>query len=306
MKIKNLFVVLTMALFMGSIFTSCKKSDTKPAITGEALFSFVADGMTVNFTNESTISGDVTYLWSFGDDETSTEENPVHTYAQKGEYAVTLTVNDAQGGTHPVTTKVKVDKKTRIDLNDNSFDDWNAVTEDKYIMSTGGALAGTVEYAKVDYDANNVYVYIKFKGTLEYGYFFDVFLDTDNDTLTGSRSWIWPNMGADYLVEGQFTIPEASGDFLSAYFNGAAQDEWSWGEDKPFPVGYYKPGYMTNDGENAEFEFAFDRSKVPGLDNDMVQIGIFMSDPESWADVGWAPDKAEEGGVAPGFLIDMR
>ncbi len=47
--------------------------------------------LTVHFINES-FGGDA-YLWEFGDGDTSTEENPVHTYAQEGEYIITLTIS---------------------------------------------------------------------------------------------------------------------------------------------------------------------------------------------------------------------
>jgi len=305
MKMKHLCTLLTVALVLGSIFTSCKKDSSTP-ITGEALFSYTTKGMVVTFTNESTISGEVTYLWAFGDDETSTEINPVHTYAVKGEYTVTLTVTDANNETHPVITKVKVDKETRISLTDDSFADWDAVTESKFIMSTGGDLAGIVKSAKVDYDANYVYMYVEFVGTVDYGYWFDVYFDNDNDTLTGSRGWIWPTMGGDYLVEGQFSIPTST-DFTSFYFDPtAAQDAWAWLDDQPFPAGYATQGHIANNGANGAIEIGFKRDKIPGLSNDMIEIAVFLSDPDSWADVGYAPDKAPEGGKAGGWLIDMR
>ncbi len=63
----------------------------------KADFTFVADGMTVTFTNAST--GATAYMWDFGDEVTSTEQNPTHEYAAAGEYTVTLTVSDAAGAT---------------------------------------------------------------------------------------------------------------------------------------------------------------------------------------------------------------
>lgn len=41
--------------------------------------------------------GGLTYLWDFGDGTTSTAASPWHVFAASGEYAVTLTVTDAQG-----------------------------------------------------------------------------------------------------------------------------------------------------------------------------------------------------------------
>ncbi len=50
-------------------------------------------GNSVQFFNNST--GDIiSYLWNFGDGETSNEENPIHIYSQIGIYSVTLTVYD--------------------------------------------------------------------------------------------------------------------------------------------------------------------------------------------------------------------
>ena len=39
----------------------------------------------------------VAFEWDFGDGESSTEPNPVHTYAEPGEYEVTLTVMNECG-----------------------------------------------------------------------------------------------------------------------------------------------------------------------------------------------------------------
>src|SRR5690606_37973859 len=38
-----------------------------------------------------------TWLWNFGDQATSTEQNPTHTYQSKGIYQVSLTVTNAAG-----------------------------------------------------------------------------------------------------------------------------------------------------------------------------------------------------------------
>jgi PKD repeat protein len=48
--------------------------------------------LTVQFTNTST--GATTYLWNFGDGNTSTQTNPAHTYLTPGSYTVTLTATN--------------------------------------------------------------------------------------------------------------------------------------------------------------------------------------------------------------------
>ncbi|MFC1948478.1 PKD domain-containing protein, partial [Chloroflexota bacterium] len=43
------------------------------------------------------------YLWEFGDGETSTDENPSHSYDDSGYYTVSLTVTDDRGNTDTQT-----------------------------------------------------------------------------------------------------------------------------------------------------------------------------------------------------------
>ncbi|MGD8474859.1 MAG: C1 family peptidase [Anaerolineae bacterium] len=64
-------------------------------------FSFTTSGLTVDFTDESTDSdGTITaWNWDFGDGNTSTAQNPLHTYAADGIYNVSLTVTDNEAAT---------------------------------------------------------------------------------------------------------------------------------------------------------------------------------------------------------------
>ena len=60
--------------------------------------------LTVSFTDQST--GDITsWLWNFGDGNTDSTRNPIHTYASPGTYTVTLTVSGPDGS----DTAVKAD-----------------------------------------------------------------------------------------------------------------------------------------------------------------------------------------------------
>lgn len=72
--------------------------EDEPAIPGlppTAAFSFTINGQTATFTNESVNA--VSYLWDFGDGQTSTETNPVHTYSEGGVFVVTLTATSSEG-----------------------------------------------------------------------------------------------------------------------------------------------------------------------------------------------------------------
>jgi gliding motility-associated-like protein len=64
--------------------------------------------LTVNFTDESTIDGNDTveeWLWDFGDGNTSTEQNPTHTYESVGIYNVSLTITTVITGLTNTNTK---------------------------------------------------------------------------------------------------------------------------------------------------------------------------------------------------------
>ena len=50
----------------------------------------------------------LTYLWTFGDNTTSTEANPVHTYAQAGMYTARLTVSDGVNSTLSTAVNITV------------------------------------------------------------------------------------------------------------------------------------------------------------------------------------------------------
>ncbi|MBV8518842.1 MAG: PKD domain-containing protein [Acidobacteria bacterium] len=64
-----------------------------------AKFNSQVSGKQVNFIDQST-GTPTAWHWDFGDNTTSTEENPVHTYASAGNYTVVLTVSNDAGSDH--------------------------------------------------------------------------------------------------------------------------------------------------------------------------------------------------------------
>jgi PKD repeat protein len=73
-------------------------------------FSFVASELSVTFTDESSdVDGTVDqWSWDFGDGDTSNAQNPVHNYADEGDFQVTLTVTDNEGDSQTSTQTVSV------------------------------------------------------------------------------------------------------------------------------------------------------------------------------------------------------
>ena len=76
-----------------------------------ANFSYQANDLDVTFTDSSTDDKAVTsYAWNFGDNSTSAQQNPSHSYAADGSYTVSLTVSDVEGETNTKSTSISVEK----------------------------------------------------------------------------------------------------------------------------------------------------------------------------------------------------
>lgn len=71
-------------------------------------FSYVASGLSVDFTDGSTdANADITgWNWDFGDGAVSAQQNPSHNYAAEGTYTVSLTVTDSTGLTDTISQSV--------------------------------------------------------------------------------------------------------------------------------------------------------------------------------------------------------
>ena len=65
-------------------------------------------GQSVNFTDTSVDDGNLTWSWNLGDGSSTTDRNPVHSYAAAGSYTVQLTVTDDRHDTDAVQHTVTV------------------------------------------------------------------------------------------------------------------------------------------------------------------------------------------------------
>ncbi|MBZ0293710.1 MAG: PKD domain-containing protein [Anaerolineae bacterium] len=95
----------------GNATATAEISATPPIEPPSAAFTASPEAgpapLEVEFTNQSSGDG-LSFSWDFGDGETSQEIEPIHTYANAGQYTVTLTVNgisdtDTAQGTITVT-----------------------------------------------------------------------------------------------------------------------------------------------------------------------------------------------------------
>ena len=129
-------VTLTVTDNLGATDTITKQVVANQAPVAD--FTFVVDGLDVDFTDTSTDpDGDetiVAWSWNFGDDNTSSDQSPSHTYTTAGEYDVTLTVTDNLGATDTITKQVVANQAPvadftfstnaplRVDFTDTSTD----------------------------------------------------------------------------------------------------------------------------------------------------------------------------------------
>ena len=118
MEQTRLFIFSTFLLLAGLLW-SCDNDDEKVDLPTSALIHYSVVDKQVAFT-ALTINAD-SYLWDFGDGQTSTEQNPIHVYADGGYYTATLTVT---GGTGSASNEANL-----------------AVAITPYVLLTGGATA---------------------------------------------------------------------------------------------------------------------------------------------------------------------
>jgi PKD repeat protein len=88
-------------------------------VTPTADFSYNHNGSIIQFTNLSTDGGGASYLWDFGDGNTSTLENPTHSYLAPGQFTVTLLVTNSCGNhssSQQVTSYTSVDENQSQDF----------------------------------------------------------------------------------------------------------------------------------------------------------------------------------------------
>ncbi|WP_299800955.1 PKD domain-containing protein [uncultured Maribacter sp.] len=99
--------------------------------------------LTVEFSSSGSNDGDgfiTLYEWDFGDGSTSTEMNPSHTYANVGNYIITLTVTDNDGAENTdsvnITVSAPVDNSTLFILNADDDSELYALTDGLEIIKS--------------------------------------------------------------------------------------------------------------------------------------------------------------------------
>lgn len=92
----------TFAISLTAGNSSGSSSLTKTIVVTEPppVANFSHENLQVTFHNSSTPRG-TSWLWNFGDGQTSTLENPVHQYSRGGRFRVSLTATN-DGGSNQI------------------------------------------------------------------------------------------------------------------------------------------------------------------------------------------------------------
>jgi PKD repeat protein len=129
------------------------KSGIPPPV---ADFSFTGGDCTapceVIFSNKSLNA--TSYIWTFGDNSTTTETNPRHTYQEGKTYAVSLTANGL-GGTATKTQQLTIKAPPTSKIWDRAFGgDADDVLMDLIFTPDGSVIAGGYTYSGTSTDKN--------------------------------------------------------------------------------------------------------------------------------------------------------
>lgn len=271
-NIRNYMPVLALALL---ILASCKKEETNGT---KAVFSYVADGFIVNFTNFS--SNASSYHWDFGDGDTSIARSPQHIYRAKGDFLVTLTAT--MGTTESAFTDTVVVLGPNIKI-DGDFTDWENVP---YATVNEGAAGGNILGIKTFASSDFLNFYLE--GTPEFNLaVMDIYIDADNNPQTGYITWMYPvASGADFLIEGNFDRANPLASAGSIFRHNAPDNGWSWQDIATFGEVLLFSQMKTLGGKNV-LEFSLKKS-ILGNTRNYVNFALVEMD-AGWSPVGSIP-----------------
>ncbi len=225
----------------------------------QASFYYYQDGLdSLGIFFQDISFGEFTnWLWDFGDGTTSTEQNPHHSYADFGEYTVTLSITSDSGCTSTITYPVNVYDYTGLpacysyfwfeqnpnDLMSLNFLDFSSPGVDTWFWNFGDGETSTEQNPTHIFPAPGIYLTTLTVSDIQ-------------DSCTNTYSMLlWADTVAYYTSTCQaLFLPQVSGLEVSfqdlSFPFGAANYAWDFGDGntstEQFPVHIYaQPGTFT-------------------------------------------------------------
>lgn len=218
---KKIVIILSMVMTSVLIFScSSDSAATTPTPTVDFFYSGAnapAPAL-VSFTSATTDV--ISYLWDFGDNTSSTNSNPQHTYATGGTYTVKLVVTGA-GGTTSITktvnvaaalTKVKITKVTLVSIP----------------FTTTGGTSGW------DFDGSGPDVYFQIQDVNSYVLFDATSSSAKNNMIPSSLPSGW-NLNTPFLIT----------DLTQLVFIQLYDDDYGTADEDMSYVGFLMSNYTT-------------------------------------------------------------
>jgi PKD repeat protein len=272
---KRNIICLLGVFLLTLVASSCKKENAGSGL--KAVFSYVADGYKVNFTNFSTNATE--YEWDFGDGSgvVSTGKAPQHIFTKKGDFLVSLT---AKKGSETNTFK---DTVSIIGPNikiDGDFTDWQYVA---YTHQNADDYVSSMRAIKAFASSDAVYFYVEGGADMKME-IIDIYMDADNNPATGLATWYYPvAAGAEFLIEG--SPIDGWGDVLPHAGPGTG---WGWLPSVASFSDAMKFSALKTEGGKNIMEFSIKKS-VLGSVKGFVNFGLVEST-SGWAEVGQIPE----------------
>jgi PKD repeat protein len=269
---RNIYLIAVLMLSL--VGTSCKKENAGSGL--KAVFSYVADGYKVNFTNFSTNAKE--YLWEFGDGsgETSTLKGPQHVFTRKGDFLVTLTATSGTETSTFIDTVSIIGPNIRID---GDFTDWTYVA---YAAENSAALASSIRGIKAFASSDLINVYLEGNADMNLD-IVDMYIDADNNPATGYATWLYPaGSGADFLCEGS-----PFGGWGDVFSHAGPGTGWGWNSAASFADVFSFSELKTVSGKKI-VEFSIKKSAL-GPVSQFINLCILENN-SSWTQIGIIPE----------------
>lgn len=261
---KNLRILLVLSIVVSAIIfiSSCKKESSTPA-PPVASFTYTCSNSSyapslVTFTNSSTNAS--AFIWNFGDGNTSTIQNPQHTYTTGGNFNVQLTAAGA-GGSNSVTQSITILLPTDITFSNPVFTDiYITLNNTTLTIPSGGSATfysvpgSSVSYYAYTYGESTSGTQVGLK--IEWNYTIDLsgtplsytldipstyfFLYMKNDG-THDLTPLYVNYGLTQQTEDNIVIPDDDVEYNTGYYYAFTNSVIrAYYEDEPSDYTYWQ------------------------------------------------------------------